>query len=231
MAKITEFVTHDVRFPTSMQLDGSDAMNPSPDYSAAYLIIRTDEADPQAAASRCPGIASCSRSAMATRCSLPLSVPWSGSWPAVTWTRSSATWAACTGRLVGYSPMRWLGPECGITHMAIGAVVNACWDLAARRAGKPLWLLLADLSPEELVGLVDFRYLTDALTPDEALELLERGQVGKGERAKSAEPGRLSGLLHDTWLAGLLRRHPRRALRASGPRRLHPGEAQGRSPA
>jgi L-fuconate dehydratase len=87
--------------------------------------------------------------------------------------------------LTGYSPMRWLGPDCGIASMAVGAVVNACWDLAARRAGKPLWQLLADLSPGELVGLIDFRYLADALTPDQARELLERGQAGKEERAKT----------------------------------------------
>ena len=186
MAKITGFVTHDVRFPTSLRLDGSDAMNPSPDYSAAYLIIRTDEADPAG----------------------PGGEPLSGySFVFTIGPGNDVQLAAIrmlerflVGRdldevlsdlgglyraLVGYSPMRWLGPECGIAHMAVGAVVNACWDLAARRAGKPLWLLLADLSPRELVGLVDFRYLSDALTPDEALELLERGQDGKDERAKT----------------------------------------------
>jgi len=185
MAKITGFVTHDVRFPTSLRLDGSDAMNPSPDYSAAYLIIRTDEADPTGAGDE------------------PLSghgfVFTIGPGNDVQLAAIRTLERFLVGRdldevladlgglyrtLVGYSPMRWLGPECGIAHMAVGAVVNACWDLAARRAGKPLWLLLAELSPRELVGLVDFRYLTDALTPDEALELLERGQVGKDERAK-----------------------------------------------
>ena len=90
-------------------------------------------------------------------------------------------------RLVGDSPLRWLGPERGVVHMAIGAVLNACWDLAARRAGKPLWRLLADLSPAELVRLVDFRYLADALTPDDALALLERGAAGKAERAEILE--------------------------------------------
>ena len=186
MAKITGFATHDVRFPTSLRLDGSDAMNPSPDYSAAYLVIRTDEADPADAGGE------------------PLSghsfVFTIGPGNDVQLAAIRILEQFLVGRdldevladlgglyraLAGYSPMRWLGPECGIAHMAVGAVVNACWDLAARRAGKPLWQLLADLSPEELVGLVDFRYLTDALTPDEALELLERGQVGKEERAKT----------------------------------------------
>jgi L-fuconate dehydratase len=90
-------------------------------------------------------------------------------------------------RLVGDSPLRWLGPECGVMHMAIGAVVNACWDLAARRAGQPLWRLLAGLSPEQLVDLVDFRYLNDALTPAEALELAWRGADGKAERIAALE--------------------------------------------
>jgi L-fuconate dehydratase len=185
MAKITEFVTHDVRFPTSLRLDGSDAMNPSPDYSAAYLVIRTDEADSAGTGGE------------------PLSghsfVFTIGPGNDVQLAAIHLLERFLVGRdldevladlgglyraLTGYSPMRWLGPECGIAHMAVGAVMNACWDLAARRAGKPLWQLLADLSPEELVGLVDFRYLADALTPDEALELLERGQVGKQERAK-----------------------------------------------
>jgi len=85
-------------------------------------------------------------------------------------------------RLVSDSPLHWLGPSSGVMHMATGAVLNACWDLAARRAGQPLWLLLAELSPEELCDLVDFRYLTDALTPDEALGLLERGAAGRADR-------------------------------------------------
>ena len=85
-------------------------------------------------------------------------------------------------RLVRDSPLHWLGPACGVVHMATGAVLNACWDLAARRAGKPLWLLLAEMSPQEITALVDFRYLSDALTPDEALALLERGAAGRDGR-------------------------------------------------
>src|ERR1700722_19225326 len=186
MAKITGFVTHDVRFPTSLRLDGSDAMNPSPDYSAAYLVITTDEADPAGAGGG------------------PLSghsfVFTIGPGNDVQLAAIRLVERFLVGRdldevladlgglyrtLTGYSPMRWLGPDCGIASMAVGAVVNACWDLAARRAGKPLWQLLADLSPGELVGLIDFRYLADALTPDQARELLERGQAGKEERAKT----------------------------------------------
>ena len=186
MAKITGFATHDVRFPTSLRLDGSDAMNRSPDYSAAYLAIRTDEADPADAGGE------------------PLSgdafVFTIGPGNDVQLAAIRALEPFLAGRdldevladlgglyraLVGDSPMHWLGPECGIVHMAIGAVMNACWDLAARRAGQPLWLLLAGLSPDEIIDLVDFRYLTDALTPEQALELLERGQVGKDERVRT----------------------------------------------
>src|SRR6185437_13840802 len=87
-----------------------------------------------------------------------------------------------SAQLIGDSPLRWLGPERGVVHMAIGAVLNACWDLAAKRAGQPLWQLLGGLSPREIVDLVDFRYLADALTRTEAIELLERGAEGKAER-------------------------------------------------
>jgi L-fuconate dehydratase len=84
--------------------------------------------------------------------------------------------------LVGDSQLRWLGPEKGVIHMAIGAVINAAWDMAARRAGKPVWRLIADMSPEQIVRLIDFRYLTDALTPAEALAMLRSAAEGKAER-------------------------------------------------
>src|SRR5262249_3440342 len=84
--------------------------------------------------------------------------------------------------LINDSQLRWLGPEKGVMHMAIGAVVNAAWDLAARQAGKPVWRLIADMAPEQIVRCIDFRYLRDALTPDEALNLLQRAAPGKSER-------------------------------------------------
>ena len=147
MTKILGFDTHDVRFPTSRMLDGSDAMNPDPDYSAATLIAARPTRR-----TAWPGTRTCSRSAGATRSSSPRSGRSSRSWPGSTSTRSSSDLGGLARRLAGDSPLRWLGPERGVVHMAIGAVLNACWDLAARRAGKPLWLLLAELSPEEIVG-------------------------------------------------------------------------------
>jgi L-fuconate dehydratase len=96
---------------------------------------------------------------------------------------TAADLAALSADLVGDSQLRWLGPEKGVAHMALGAVVNAGWDLAARRAGLPLWRFLSGMAPEEIVGLVDFRYLSDALTPEEALDILRRAEPGRAERA------------------------------------------------
>ena len=183
MSVIKGFGTYDVRFPTSLGLDGSDAMNPSPDYSAAYLVLRTDEPDP-AGASDAPLAGDAYVFTIGRGNEVQLAAIRAVE-PLVAGRDLDET-LADPGRLyrelISDSPLRWLGPECGIAHMAIGAVVNACWDLAARRAGKPLWLLLAELSPRQIVDLVDFRYLSDAITPGEALEMLERGAVGKAGR-------------------------------------------------
>jgi L-fuconate dehydratase len=178
MTKILGFDAYDVRFPTSQRLDGSDAMNPSPDYAAAYLILRTDAPDELAGHAHVFTIGRGNDVQLAAIRALE---------PFLAGRDLDETLSDLGGLsrlLTGDSPLRWLGPERGVVHMAIGAVLNACWDLAARRAGKPLWRLLAELSPAELVDLVDFRYLTDALTPDEALDLLEHGAAGKAERAE-----------------------------------------------
>ena len=85
--------------------------------------------------------------------------------------------------VTGDSQLRWIGPDKGAIHLATGAVVNAVWDLWARAEGKPVWRLVADMSPAELVRAIDFRYITDCITPDEALALLEDRAAGKAERA------------------------------------------------
>ena len=175
-ALITAMETFDVRFPTSKELDGSDAMNTDPDYSAAYVVLRTDSGsglsghgfaftigrgnDVQVAAIEALRPYVLGRS-VAQLCADP---------------------ASLSRELVGDSQLRWLGPEKGVMHMAIGAVVNAVWDLAAKRAGLPLWRLLAQADPEWLVSQIDFRYIADALDPQEALELLRSGYTGRQER-------------------------------------------------
>jgi L-fuconate dehydratase len=181
MTKIIGFDTYDVRFPTSRYLDGSDAMNLSPDYSAAYLIIRTDAADDLAGHAYVFTIGRGNDIQVnAVRALEPFLV-------GQDLDETLDDLGGLSRRLVGDSPLRWLGPERGVVHMAIGAVLNACWDLAARRARKPLWRLLADLSPEQLVDLVDFRYLSDALSRDEALDLLQRGAAGRTGRIAALE--------------------------------------------
>jgi len=179
--KILGFDTYDVRFPTSRDRDGSDAMNPDPDYSAAYLVLRTDSADGLAGHAHVFTIGRGNDIQLAAVRALE---------PYLAGRDLDETLSDLGGlyrRLVGDSPLRWLGPERGVVHMAIGAVLNACWDLAARRAGKPLWRLLADLEPEQIVDLVDFRYLADALTRQEALGLLERAAAGRAERIETLE--------------------------------------------
>jgi L-fuconate dehydratase len=175
-SRFTEFETYDVRFPTSLHLDGSDAMNADPDYSAAYLILRTDAGDGLEGHGFAFTIGRGNEVQTAAIEALRRHVV--GLDVETTLSDLGGFWKS----LVHDSQLRWLGPEKGVMHMAIGAVVNAVWDLAAKRAGVPLWKLLADLSPEQIVDLVDFRYLTDALSRDEALEILHRAAPGRASR-------------------------------------------------
>jgi len=176
VSRITGVSTHDVRFPTSRMLDGSDAMNPDPDYSAAYVVVRTDAADGLEGHGFAFTIGRGNEVQVAAIAALaPLLVGYDVE---ALLADMGRTWRL----LVHDSHLRWLGPEKGVMHMAIGAVVNALWDLKAKRAGLPLWQLLSGMSPEELVDLVDFRYLSDALTPDEALAILRRAEPGRRER-------------------------------------------------
>ncbi|MEV5486654.1 enolase C-terminal domain-like protein [Streptomyces bobili] len=183
-ARVIAVDTHDIRFPTSRELDGSDAMNPDPDYSAAYVVLRTDAADGHEGHGFTFTIGRGNDVQVAAIDALR------GHLLGRSVDDLCADPGTLSRDLVGDSQLRWLGPEKGVMHMAIGAVVNAAWDLAAKRAGKPLWRLLADAEPEWLVRQIDFRHLTDALTPDEALTLLRRGREGAdGRRTRLLERG------------------------------------------
>jgi L-fuconate dehydratase len=175
-ARFTSLETYDVRFPTSRERDGSDAMNPDPDYSAAYVILRTD--DP--AGRHGHGFAfTIGRGNDVQVAGIAALAPYIVGRPVAEVCDDMGGFFAL---LTHDSQLRWLGPEKGVMQMAIAAVVNAAWDLAAKLAEVPLWKLLADLSPEALVALVDFRYLSDALTPDEALDILNRNVGSRFER-------------------------------------------------
>ncbi|WP_328848422.1 L-fuconate dehydratase [Micromonospora zamorensis] len=172
MAVITSVDTYDVRFPTSRDLDGSDAMNPDPDYSAAYLVLSTDDGPDGHGFTFTIG-----RGNEVCRAAIEALVPY-----VVGLDPDTVDLGAFARSLTQDSQLRWLGPEKGVMHLATAAVINAMWDLVAKRAGKPVWRYLADLSPEQIVDLVDWRYLSDALTPDEALEILRAAQPGRAQR-------------------------------------------------
>ncbi len=195
MTAIVAVDTHDIRFPTSLALDGSDAMNPDPDYSAAYLVIRTDAEDGLEGHAFVFTIGRGNDVEVAALDTLR------GHLLGRDVEELLGDMGAASRMLLHDSQLRWLGPEKGVMHMAIGAVVNALWDLRAKRAGQPLWLHLASLSPEELVSLVDFRYLSDAITPDEALEILRAAEPGRAERiARLQETGYPAYTTSPGWL-------------------------------
>lgn len=184
---ITEVEVHDVRFPTSAGRHGSDAMHPDPDYSAAVVVLRTDGTDGAEgrermadAAPRGHGLAftlgrGTELCVAAVRALAPLV-------EGLTLAEIRGDMAGFWRRLTSDSQLRWVGPEKGVIHLATAAVVNAVWDLWARVEGKPLWKLLADMTPEELVACVDFRYITDHTTPDQALALLRERWQGRSAR-------------------------------------------------
>ena len=180
-ARITRVHAQDIRFPTSRHLDGSDAMNPSPDYSAAYVIIETDHGPSGHGMTftigrgndLCVAAVDALAPLIAGRRLDDLFADMGGTWKAIT----------------GESQLRWVGPEKGVIHLAAAAIVNALWDLWGKTQGKPVWRLLADMSPEDTVKLVDWTYLSDALDPGEARERLEEKLPGRAARIAEMETG------------------------------------------
>jgi L-fuconate dehydratase len=176
VTRIAGLTALDVRFPTSRTLAGSDAMHTAPDYSAAYVVLRTDTGDGLEGhgltftlgrgTEVCVAAVNALAPIVVGRTLASIVADMSGFWRAVT----------------GDHQLRWIGPEKGAIHLAAAAIVNAVWDLYAKVEAKPLWKLLVDMSPEQLVSCVDFRYISDALTPDEALAILERMAPTRRER-------------------------------------------------
>ena len=175
MTRITDLRVFDLRFPTSQSLDGSDAMNPDPDYSAAYVILYTDIEDLAGHGLTFTigrGNEVCCLAIEALRhLIVGLDLDWVKEDPGRFWRH-----------VTGDSQLRWIGPDKGAIHLAVGAVVNAVWDLWAKEAGKPVWRLVGDMNAEEILKIVDFRYLTDVLTPEEALGILTKAEAEKQER-------------------------------------------------
>ena len=174
--KVSDLVALDVRFPTSVTQAGSDAVHTDPDYSAAYAIVRTDAGDGVEGHGLTftigRGTEVCVAAIEALR-------------PVVVGRDVDdivGDWRAFSLSLTNDSQLRWIGPEKGAAHLASAAVINALWDLHAKREEKPLWKVLADMTPRQLVDIVDFRYITDALSPDEALDLLESRAPTRAER-------------------------------------------------
>jgi L-fuconate dehydratase len=172
--KIRDMEIVDLRFPTSLTSDGTDAVHKDPDYSAAYVILHTDEGLEGHGFTFTIGRGN-EVCAAAIRAFAPLVV---GRDVDEIFADPAAFWRS----LAGDSQLRWLGPEKGVIHISMAAIVNATWDLQAKRAGQPVWKLLADMTPREIVRCIDFQYITDALTPDEAIDMLERQQATKGAR-------------------------------------------------
>ncbi len=172
---ITGFETFDIRFPTSQHLDGSDAMNPDPDYSAAYVVLKTSSEHLFGYGMTFTIGRGNELCVAAIRALAKLLVGQS----VAGLMREPVT---LYRRLTGDSQLRWVGPEKGVIHLAAAAVINAVWDLWSREQQKPVWQVVCEMSPEQFAACIDFRYLTDALTPGQAVELLQPFSRGREER-------------------------------------------------
>jgi L-fuconate dehydratase len=173
---IVSLEARDIRFPTSESLAGSDAMHTSPDYSAAYVVLRTDAGD------GLEGHGLTFTNGRGTEVVVAAARAFEHLVVGRTLEDITADIRGFWRSLASESQLRWLGPEKGVIHLATAAVVNAVWDLWAKQAGKPLWMLLVDLEPEQLVGAIDFRYIEDALSEREALDMLRQMRSGRGHR-------------------------------------------------
>ena len=195
--RITSLSARDIRFPTSREKDGSDALNLG-DYSAVYVVLETD--GPHA------GFGLTFTNGHGTEIGVAAARALERLVVGRELEEITADFRGFYRRLTQDPQLRWIGPEKGIVHMTTGAVLNAIWDLWARRDGKPVWKLLADLTPQQTVDCVPFSWITDALTPDEALAILERN-ARDARRARGGDaPGRLPRLHHLDRLARLSRR-------------------------
>lgn len=171
-AQITACFVRDIRFPTSLDLHGSDAMNRQPDYSCSFVQLKTDSEYEGNGFTFTVGRVCCAVEALSKL---------------VIGTKVKDIlddFASFWRRLTSEDQMRWIGPEKGVIHLATAAIVNALWDIWAKIEGKPLWKLLTDMEPEKLVSTIDFRYIYDVLTPDEAIEILKEMQRDKSKREK-----------------------------------------------
>jgi L-fuconate dehydratase len=178
MTTITRLSVRDIRFPTSRSLDGSDAMNAAPDYSATYVTLETDSPDGLTGHGLTFTIGRGNEICVAAVNALaPLIV-------GKKLEDISANMGGFWREITSDSQLRWIGPDKGAIHLATAAVVNAAWDLWAKAERKPVWKLLVDMTPEELVRCLDFRYVTDAITPSEAIALLKRHEKTRSEREK-----------------------------------------------
>ena len=180
MAKIVKLTTYDLRFPTSDHLDGSDAMNPDPDYSAAYVIIETDQSSLKGhsfAFTLGRGNDLCCNAIKALQ-HLVIGLD-------INWIRDNQS--AFSRRMTSDSQLRWIGPEKGIIHMASGAIINAVWDILSKLDNKPLWQLVSDMDSDEISNTIDFRHITDFLNQEEAVEILKSHHKTKLDRVSILE--------------------------------------------
>ena len=176
---ITSYTSRDVRFPTSLDKTGSDAMNAAGDYSSAYCILNTD--GPYTG----HGMTFTIGRGNEIVCAAILTI--ADRIHGRTLESLVEDWGKTWRYLVNDSQLRWIGPEKGVIHLALGAVVNAIWDLWAKTLKKPVWRIVAEMTPQEFVKCIDFRYITDAITPEEAVKLLKEQEPTKAERVKDAE--------------------------------------------